>query len=178
MARQRDWKKFITNKVRSWERSEPRSEPFVGQARFSERLRCYANSFLSARVFLVKPDRLMTVLVCSIQFMAVVILFWVANTIFSPEFRASKSLQRFWLSSTRVFICAHMIRCPLAFQPGARTCWVNRSIRVFTICIGWPQQAQSNCERGLCFFRNRAGSKWKTSVNNRIKVLLLGCKKP
>jgi hypothetical protein len=26
-------------------------------------------------VFLVKPDRLMTVLVCSIQFMAVVILF-------------------------------------------------------------------------------------------------------
>ncbi len=105
-----------TNKVRSWERSEPRSEPFVGQARFSERLRCYANSFLSARMFLVKPDRLMTVPVCSIQVMAVVILFWVANAIFSAEFRANKSLQWFWPSSTRFFIHGHMIRCALALQ--------------------------------------------------------------
>ncbi len=27
----------LTNKVRSWERSEPRSEPFVGQARLIDK---------------------------------------------------------------------------------------------------------------------------------------------
>ena len=51
--------KFITNKVRLCERSEPQSEPFVGQARsvFFLRYDCYEDSFwMGWRIILIRQQ--------------------------------------------------------------------------------------------------------------------------